>query len=91
MHRTILFVALALAVFAAHAASTLRVGSQVLSTGESATRAIQLLGEPSFKEPIESERGGYVGERWQFQRQDGRITTITVVGGKVGSIEDHER
>lgn len=91
MRRTPLFVILALATLTAHAGSTLRVGSQVLSVGESATRAIQLLGEPSFKEPIESEKGGYIGERWQFQRQDGFVTTITVVGGKVGSIEDHRR
>ena len=91
MRRTLLSVVLALATFAAHAGNTLRVGSQVLIVGESATRAIQLLGEPSFKEPIESENGGYIGERWQFQRQDGRVTTITVVGGKVGSIEDHQR
>ncbi|WNL46831.1 DUF2845 domain-containing protein [Dyella sp. BiH032] len=89
--RRLLLSALLLASVAAHASSTMRVGSQVLSVGESASRAIQLLGEPSFKEPIESEHGGYVGERWQYQREDGRIATITIVGGKVGSIEEQRR
>lgn len=89
--RRLLLSALLLATFAAHASSTMRVGSQVLSVGESASRAIQLLGEPSFKEPIESEHGGYVGERWQYQREDGRVATITIVGGKVGSIEEQRR
>ncbi len=89
--RRVLLPVLLLASFAAHASSTMRVGSQVLSVGESASRAIQLLGEPSFKEPIESEHGGYVGERWQYQREDGRVATITIVGGKVGSIEERSR
>lgn len=89
--RRLLLSALLLASVAAHASSTMRVGSQVLSVGESASRAIQLLGEPSFKEPIESEHGGYIGERWQYQRDDGRVATLTIVGGKVGSIEEQRR
>jgi len=72
----------------ADAASTLRAGSQALTVGESASRAIQLLGEPAFKEPIESKHGGYVGQRWQYQRENSRVTTITVIGGKVSKIEE---
>lgn len=89
--RRLLLSALLLASLTAHASSTMRVGSQVLSVGESASRAIQLLGEPSFKEPIESEHGGHVGERWQYQRDDGRVATLTIIGGKVGSIEEQRR
>lgn len=90
MRRLALLSMLALASVATHAASTLRVGSQVLSVGESASRAIQLLGEPSYKEPIESDHGGHIGERWQYQRDNSAVTTITVIGGKVSSIEERK-
>lgn len=89
--RRFLLTALLLSSFAAHASGTMRIGSQVLSVGESASRAIQLLGTPTFKESIESEHGGYVGERWQYQREDGSVATLTIVGGKVGSIEERHR
>ena len=89
MRRLVLISMLALAgMSTAHAASTLRVGSQVLATGESAARAIQLLGQPSYKEPIESKEGGHVGERWQFQRGDSTVTTVTIIDGKVAAIEE---
>ena len=88
MRRLVLMSVLALASVAAHAASTLRIGSQVLTVGESASRAIQLLGEPSFKEPIETRHGGYVGQRWQYQRENSQVTTRTVIGGKVTKIEE---
>ncbi|GAA0709218.1 hypothetical protein FHW84_000637 [Dyella sp. SG562] len=88
MRRLVLMSVLALASVAAHAASTLRIGSQVLTVGESASRAIQLLGEPSFKEPIETRHGGYVGQRWQYQRENSQVTTLTVIGGKVTKIEE---
>lgn len=89
--RRLLLPALLFASLAAHASGTMRIGSQVLSVGESASRAIRLLGEPSFKEPIETEYGGYIGERWQYQRDDGRVATIEIVGGKVASIEERRR
>lgn len=41
---------LLLLAFAAHAgSSTLRVGSQVLTVGDSASRVVELLGKPSYK------------------------------------------
>lgn len=86
--RRLLWSALMLASLAAHATSTLRVGSQVLSVGDSASRVLQLLGEPSFKEPIESKHGGYIGQRWQYQREDGRITTVEVMGGRVSAVDE---
>lgn len=76
---------------AAHAGSTYRVGSEVLTVGDSAVRAMQLLGTPSVKEPIESDLGGYQGERWQFLRDDGRIVIITILNGKVADIQDRNR
>lgn len=76
---------------AAHAGNTLRVGSEVLTVGDSAARAMQLLGKPDFKEPVENEFGAYQGERWQYQRDDGHIVTVTITGGKVSNIEDRTR
>lgn len=72
----------------AYASSTLRVGNQVLTVGDTATHAIDLLGTPTFKEPINGDYGSYVGERWQFKRDDGHIIIVTIIGGKVSSIED---
>jgi Protein of unknown function (DUF2845) len=49
MRRFMVLVLLSLP-FAAHAASaTLRVGSQVLTVGDSAARVVELLGKPSYK------------------------------------------
>jgi hypothetical protein len=76
---------------AAHAANTYRVGSEVLSVGDSAVRAMQLMGAPDFKEPVESEFGGYQGERWQYAKDNGRIVIITIINGKVSDIEDRSR
>lgn len=91
MRRLVLISMLAFAgISTAYATSTLRVGSQVLATGESASRVIRLLGQPSYKEPLETKEGGRIGERWQFQRDDSTITTITIIGGKVNSIEERK-
>lgn len=74
----------------AHAADTLRVGSQVLVVGDSAVRTAQLLGDPVFKQPVENAFGAARGERWQYQVGSG-IATVTIVGGKVASIEERSR
>lgn len=79
-----------LGISLAHAADTLRIGSQVLMVGDSAVRAIQLLGEPAFKEPVENTFGAARGERWQYQ-VDSHVATVTIIGGKVASIEDRAR
>lgn len=76
---------------AAQATSTLRVGSEVLTVGDSASRAMQLLGTPQYKEPVETEYGGHQGERWQYQRDDGHIVTVTIISGKVSDIDDRTR
>jgi hypothetical protein len=81
----------------------LRVGSQVLTTGDSATRVVELLGTPSRKfrprRAGSSSRGrGGVrviladdgAERWQYRRGD-HVTTITIIGGRVGDIQDRRQ
>ncbi|MFC4528873.1 DUF2845 domain-containing protein [Dyella halodurans] len=89
--RRYLVVLLLLLSLAAHAGSTLRIGSEVLTVGDSATRAMQLLGKPDFKEPVENQFGAHQGERWQYQRDDGHVVTVTISNGTVSNIEDRTR
>jgi hypothetical protein len=89
--RRYLAIALLSLSLAANAASTYRVGSEVLTVGDSAARAMQLMGTPSFKEPVESDLGGYKGERWQYAQDNGHIVIITILNGKVAEIEDRSR
>ena len=70
------------------AAATLRVGQQVLSVGDTASKVITLLGKPDFKEPVQNKFGAYLGERWQYNREQDRVVTVTLISGKVADIED---
>ena len=90
MRRLLILALLALSV-CAHAGSTYRVGSEVLTVGDSAVRAMQLMGKPDFKEPVQSDFGGYQGERWQYMRDDGRVVIITILNGKIADIADRAR
>ncbi|WP_266158210.1 DUF2845 domain-containing protein [Dyella silvatica] len=89
--RRYLWIAMLVCSLSAQAADTLRIGSQVLTVGDSAVRAIELLGKPDFKEPVEDGYGAYRGERWQYRADQGRITMVTIVNGKVSEIEDRSR
>ena len=86
MRRLLLVPLLALGL-SVHAGETLRVGQQVLTVGDTATHAIELLGKPSYKEPVENVYGAMLGERWQFPRENGQVVIITIINGKVASIE----
>ncbi|KRF01915.1 hypothetical protein ASG87_10440 [Frateuria sp. Soil773] len=90
MRRYPLAIALLGLSLAAQAGNTLRVGNQVLTVGDSATHALELLGTPAYKEPLENAYGAYRGERWQYPRGR-RVVTLTIVAGKVGEIEDRVR
>ncbi len=83
---------------AAHASSTLRIGNQVLTAGDSQERVTDLLGKPSSKthtrasrrhrggvRVISSDRGG---EQWRYRRGD-HVTVVTIVAGRVSNIDDH--
>ncbi|MCX7512779.1 DUF2845 domain-containing protein [Frateuria sp. STR12] len=74
----------------AHAGNTYRVGSRVLTVGDSAVFTRSLLGDPQYKEPIEDRFGAFRGERWQYQ-VDGRMVTVTIMAGKVGDIQIEQR
>ncbi|MEO7052923.1 MAG: DUF2845 domain-containing protein [Rhodanobacter sp.] len=98
--RKSLIVALFVVSAAAHASSTLRVGSQVLTAGDSSGRVAELLGKPTSKSHRRrsrsggSQRGGVRiidrnqgAEQWHYRR-DGHVTVVTMVDGRVTEIED---
>ena len=58
MRRGFLIVALLVLASAAHASSTLRVGNEVLTAGDSSARVTALLGRPSSRTHPSRARGG---------------------------------
>ena len=100
MRRSIALMGGLLFACVAHAGNgTLRVGSQVLVTGDSAARVIELLGKPAYRTHAKPASTGHGrkrkggrsssagGEQWQY-RQGRRTVTIVVADGKVASIRD---
>lgn len=97
--RMCLIVALFVFSAAVQASSTLRVGNQVLTAGDSRERVTELLGKPSSKSHrrprARGSRRGSVrvidnnqgGEQWRYRR-DGHVTVVTIVDGRVTEIED---
>lgn len=83
-----LMIALLLLSVSAAASETFRVGQKVLSVGDTATRTIDLLGTPAYKEPVQNVYGAHRGERWQYRIDGDRVLTVTVIDGKVSQIED---
>lgn len=97
---------LALMVSGAQAGDSLRVGSQVLVTGDGAATVAALLGKPSYKSHARAvsnrsrsrkRRGTRVtsaaaspGEHWQYRR-DGRVIVVTLVDGRVTDIDERTR
>jgi Protein of unknown function (DUF2845). len=99
MRRSLIVVLFAFSA-AVQASSTLRVGNQVLTAGDSSERVTELLGKPSSKShkrvprSRSSGRGGVRvvskdrgGEQWRYRR-DGHVTVVTIVDGRVSDIED---
>ena len=80
---------LALLAFAtlAHAFDTYRIGSRLIRIGDSASELIALIGEPVYKETIETRAAGFIGERWQY-RLDGKTVMFTIRAGRVDRIEE---
>jgi hypothetical protein len=77
---------------AVHAETSLRVGSKVLTLGDSAVRVQQLLGEPTVRTLSQAHVRSMPGnqlvsvEQWQYAR-DGKTIIITIHGGRVDNIE----
>jgi hypothetical protein len=76
----------------AHAATSLRVGSKVLTVGDSAVKLKKLMGEPSLRILLKSTTGGMPrdqmlpGEQWQYV-QESKTIVVTVINGKVAKFE----
>jgi hypothetical protein len=99
-----LIVALFVLSAAVQASSSLRVGSQVLTIGDSRERVTELLGKPSSKSHKRSSHGrnSSGGSRRggvrvltkdkdgeQWRyRRDDHMTVVTMVDGRVSDIED---
>jgi hypothetical protein len=106
MRRYLCLSGLLLACTAHAGGGTLRVGSQVLVAGDSATRVTELLGKPSYRSHAKAtagnrssgKKGGKKGgsssdtggEQWQY-RQGNRLVTIMIADGRVTSIRDDGR
>lgn len=59
----------------------------MIRVGDTVSALVELIGQPAYKEPIETSRGGFVGERWQYRR-DGKSVTFTINDGKIAAIEE---
>jgi hypothetical protein len=84
--RWLLVAGLALSTLA-HAFDTYRVGSHLLSVGDSVSALVDTLGQPLYKEAVESRFGGYIADRWQY-RLDGKAVTFVIRGGRIVRIEE---
>lgn len=72
---------------AVHAFDTYRIGSRLIRTGDSVSELVALIGEPLYKEPIETRHGGFIGEHWQY-RLDNKAVTFTIRDGRVVHIDE---
>jgi hypothetical protein len=90
--------ALGMSCSTASASNTLRVGSHVLTPGDSEMRVVELLGQPSRRvrrHASTPRRGRGVrvitdagrGEQWQYRRGS-HLTTVTIIDGVVHDIDD---
>lgn len=70
----------------AHAMDMYRVGTRIVEVGDTVGKLVDLIGEPQYREPIESEYGGFEGERWQYRRDGGSVTFV-IRAGKVQAID----
>lgn len=69
------------------AADTFRVGSQVVSTGDSEGRLRQVAGKPDRETAIETTRGGLQGYRLEYyDLHKGKSVQFEVVDGRIKSI-----
>ncbi|HZP65503.1 MAG TPA: DUF2845 domain-containing protein [Rudaea sp.] len=86
MSRRVLLLAALLCAGNAFALDTYRFGSRLVEIGDSASKLIELAGEPAYKERIETAHGGREGERWQYV-DDGKSIMFEIRDGKIASIE----
>ena len=107
MRRYVLFMVLLVCGVSAHALESLRVGSQVLSVGDSTARVKELMGNPVVRgkggsdksspkngsvKVGKSKRAAAKEKGEKWQyRRDGHTTIFTIANGKIAHIEDMAR
>jgi hypothetical protein len=90
--RRYLFLILLLVSFATQAMTSLRVGSRVLTIGDTAAKVLELMGEPTVRALVyqlaKGRPGNHFvpGEQWQYP-QEGKTIVITMVGGRATNFE----
>lgn len=57
-------------------ASTVRLGSKVISAGDSSARVADAGGEPDTKGNLVNEYGKKIGERWTYVNRAGKRTIV---------------
>lgn len=80
-----------LALAGAAAADMVRIGTQVLNTGDSKMELLHVAGEPDEREEIETRFGGRAGERWYYTLEDNypdKIVIFTIRDGRIAAIEE---
>jgi hypothetical protein len=86
MLRQIAFVTALLCAGGAHALDTYRFGSRIVEVGDSASKLVELAGQPVYKEPIETRQGGHEGERWQYSEGNLSVTFV-IKESRIAAIE----
>ena len=84
-------IALILAASGPAAADMVRMGNQVLTTGDSKMELLHVAGEPDSQERLETLFGGLAGERWYYTIEDNyppKVVTFTIRGGRIVEIEE---
>lgn len=72
-------------------ADMVRIGNQVLKTGDSKMELLRVAGEPDEREELETVFGGRSGERWYYTLEANypdKIVTFTIQGGRIVKIEE---
>ena len=72
-------------------ADMVRIGNEVLKTGDSKMELLRVAGEPDEREELETLYGGRSGERWYYTIETNypdKIVTFTIRGGRIVKIEE---
>ena len=87
MKRWLFLVAGLMLAFAVQASDSVRFGSRVITVGDSESKVLQVAGEPVRRVKLETEYGGAVGYRLDYEA--GRKTIqIIIANGQVVAVNE---
>ncbi len=87
MLKTITFCIL-LGLSGAAFADSIRIGTHIIATGDSAGHVIDLVGKPDRKSHAAKKKGETSGERWEYYR-DHKTIVVTIRDGLVTTMSQH--